>query len=378
MLTRRIEPIGGAFGRPHTAAQPHEDRGVGNLAHRDIRNRDVFNVRAVHGFQGEAARAVEDHVRDRDIAEVSFRFRADLDAPGRAVAVGCLFDGALVSAVQERADIVPADQTVGDGDVFRRAREAQRVRTLEDDRVVVGRIDAAIGYAHIAARVEVDAVPVGIDGQVVDGEVVHAGGEDAEVSAVHNRKIAQRHLTAELEGDRFVAAAAAFPARQSLTANQAAAQDRDVFESLAPDQAVVEMAVPEILKLVPLVGLRRVVSGWIRRCFQCGTGLELQGEIAAQANRTGQVGSRGEIHRPAARRRRGLDRLVDGGAVGSLAIALRPVRLYVEDAGAELPRNQPQRKQRVPHAMLPTVCSFHLLVRTHDTERPCPCRQAIM
>ena len=214
---------------------------------------------------------------------------------------------------------------------------------LEHDGVVVGRIDAGIGDAHIAAGVQVDAVAIGVDRQVVDREIIHAGGQDPEVSAGQNRKIAQRHVAAEFQRDGFVAAAAAFAARQCLAGDQAGADDRDILQSLAPDQAVVEMAVSEILKLVPLVGFGRIVSGRVGGCFQPWTGLELQGEIAAQANRAGDIGSRREIHGPAARSRGGIDRLVDGVAVGRLAVALRAERLHVEYAGAKLPRKQPRR-----------------------------------
>src|SRR5271165_4328450 len=98
------------------------------------------------------------------------------------------------------------------------------------------------------------------------------------------------------------------------------------------------MAVTEVLELVPLVGLGRIVCGRVGRGFQHGTRFELQGQVAAQANRTGYVSSRWKVNRPAARRRRGIDRLIDGVAVWSLAIALRPERLHVEHAGAKLSR----------------------------------------
>ena len=101
MLTRRIEPIAVPSGARMPAAQPKEDGGVGDIAHRDVGDRDVLDVRAVHGFQREPARAVEDDVGDRDIAEIAFGFGADFDAPGGAVAVGRLFDGPFVSAVQQ-------------------------------------------------------------------------------------------------------------------------------------------------------------------------------------------------------------------------------------------------------------------------------------
>ena len=135
---------GGSIGRPHTAREPQKDRRVGNLAHGDVRYRDVLDVRAIDGFESQAARAIEDHVRDRDVAEVALRFGADLDAAGWAVAIGSLRERALVRAVEQRSDIVTGNQAVDDGHVFGGAREAERVGALEHDGVVVGRVDARI------------------------------------------------------------------------------------------------------------------------------------------------------------------------------------------------------------------------------------------
>ena len=105
--------------------------------------------------------------------------------------------------------------------------------------------------------------------EIVDGQVVHAGGQDAEVPAVEDGEIAQRHVAAKLERDGFVAASAALPARQRLAADQRRPPTiDDVLQAFAPDQAVVEMAVAEVLKLVPLVGLRRIVGGRIARTLR--------------------------------------------------------------------------------------------------------------
>src|SRR5207237_1408476 len=71
--------------------------------------------------------------------------------------------------------------------------------------VVVGRIDRAIGDPDILAAVEVDAVAVGVDLEIVAGPVVDSRGEDAEVAAVIDREIAEDDVAAILERDRFVA-----------------------------------------------------------------------------------------------------------------------------------------------------------------------------
>ena len=46
-------------------------------------------------------RRIEDHVGNRDIAKIAFRFGADLDPPRGTVAVGHLLPRALVSAIYQ-------------------------------------------------------------------------------------------------------------------------------------------------------------------------------------------------------------------------------------------------------------------------------------
>jgi hypothetical protein len=97
------------------------------FAHGDVGNGDIFDVGPVDAFEREAAGAVEDDVRDGDVAEVAFGFGADLDAARGAVAVGRLLHGAFVGGVEQRADVETADQAVGDGDVLAgRARRRGR------------------------------------------------------------------------------------------------------------------------------------------------------------------------------------------------------------------------------------------------------------
>ena len=249
-------------------------------------------------------------------------------------------------------------------------REPKRVRALQHDRVVVRGLTLLLEMRTLRQPVEIDAVAVGVDGQIVDGQVIHAGGQDAEMAAVQDRKIAQRHVAAELQSDGFVAAAPRSPRVSALPRDQAAADNRDVFQTLAPDQAVMEMAVAEILKLVPLVGFGRIVGGRVGICFQRGTGFELQGDIAAQSNRARDIGSRREIDGSAARGRRGIDCFVDGVAVGRFAVALRAERLHIENGGPKLSRKQPGCKRECHPAQDPTSDHFSSLLEHMISNRP--------
>jgi len=173
------------FRTAHSVAKTHKDRSVDYVAHADVVDCDVFEQRAIHGFEGDAVAAVQDAVRDRDAFETSVRFGSEFDA---AIARHMGVCGKrFARAVEERAFHVTAgDEAVGDGQVFCRSRVAERKRTLGADGVVPWRIHAAVADTDIAAAIHVDAVAVGIDLEVVDRKVIDAGGEDSEVPAVQD------------------------------------------------------------------------------------------------------------------------------------------------------------------------------------------------
>ena len=135
------------------------------------------------------------------------------------------------------AELVAAgDQAVGDGDVARGARVAERVAGLGADAVVPGRVDGAVGDAHVLAAVDVHAVAVGVDLEVVDGEVVDAGEQQAEVAAFEDGEVAQQDVAAVLERDGFVADAGLLGDVDGASSPLAAAV-RAEAEAFAPDQA---------------------------------------------------------------------------------------------------------------------------------------------
>src|SRR6202034_201477 len=81
---------------------------------------------------------------------------------------------------------------------------------LGADAIVPRRIDRAVGDADILATVNVHAIAVCVDAEVVDGEVVYACEEQCEMSALEDGEIAQRDVAAVLEGDGLIAHARLF------------------------------------------------------------------------------------------------------------------------------------------------------------------------
>ncbi len=168
-----VDAPGDAHRRIVRAAQPgaetDEDRRVHDVAHRDVRDGHVLHRAAVHLFERKPAAIIEHAVGNRDVLESAVGFGAELDAARRAAAAS---RRAFVRAVEQRAFLVTAHLAVHDGDVLRCAGVAEAEATLETDAVVAGRIDRAVGDAHVAAAVDVHAVAVGVDLEVVDREIV--------------------------------------------------------------------------------------------------------------------------------------------------------------------------------------------------------------
>ena len=151
------------------------------------------------------------------------------------------------------------------------------------DAVVPGGVDGAVGDADVLAAVDVHAVAVGVDLEVVDGEVVDAGEEQAEVAALEDGEVAEEDVAAVLEGDGLVADAGllgdegksvafwAAAVGEAFAPDEAGAGDGEVVEVFAPDEGVVPVVVAVVLVGLPggfglgcVVGCRRC-SRWSGR-----------------------------------------------------------------------------------------------------------------
>src|ERR1035438_1161263 len=116
------------------------------------------------------------------------------------------------------------------------------------------------------------------------------------MAAVKNRKIAQQDILAILQADRLVAHARrlrALSAAQTLAPDAARSGDGDVRNAVAPNQAVLEMAVTEVLVHVPLIGLGVIesagsVSRRIGRNDRCAV-VQVQRDVALQSDGIGKI-----------------------------------------------------------------------------------------
>ena len=112
----------------------------------------------------------------------------------------------------------------------------------------------------------------------------------------------------------------ALAAAEALAPDASAADDGDVFEVLTPDEAVVEVAVAEVLIGVELVGLGEVVAAGLALRGsvggdECGAGVELEVDVALEVDGIGEEIAGGKTNGSAAGGGGGVDGFVDGVGV---------------------------------------------------------------
>ena len=78
--TRRNAPTGNSLRPAHARSQTKEDRRRGDIAHRNVGDGDVFEQRAIDGFERQSLAAFEHAVGDGDVLEPAVRLRPELDA----------------------------------------------------------------------------------------------------------------------------------------------------------------------------------------------------------------------------------------------------------------------------------------------------------
>jgi len=95
----------------------------------------------------------------------------------------------------------------------------------------------------------------------MQGHVFHPGGQQGKVPAMQHGKVLDIYVDAFLEGDGLVAHSdnTAFLTGKSVAIDGAVAIDTDVLQANTPDQAVFEVAVPEVLKTGEVTGFRGIV-----------------------------------------------------------------------------------------------------------------------
>jgi len=237
-----------------------------DVAHGDVRHHNVLHPALVNLFEGQSRGIGECRVGKRDVAVAAVALSAEFEASADPS-----YGLGHVGAVEQRAALIAGDVTVRDGDVLAEHGLLQCVARLEHEGIVAGGVDAAVGDGHILTAVDVEAVAVGVDGDVVDGSKVAAGHDDGEVSAAVDGDVADGHLSAELQGYGLVAGAngAALHVagvlgvflRQSLAVDHAVAGNGDVALTLGPDEGVVEIGVTTVLVFgKPAEGLALVVE----------------------------------------------------------------------------------------------------------------------
>ncbi len=117
------------------------------------------------------------------------------------------------------------------------------------------------------AAVDVEAVALGVDEEVVEGEGVDAGGEDGEVAAVEDGEVAEQDVEAVLEADGLVAYAGLLgdegvvaeverggAVGEAFAVDEAGAGDGEVVDAFAVEEGVGPVVVAVVLVGLPRLG----------------------------------------------------------------------------------------------------------------------------
>jgi len=82
---------------------------------------------------------------------------------------------AFIGRIEQSSFLVATGHiAIRDGDMVGGPCIPEPERAFQTDTIIPRRIDAAVRDAHVAAAVDVNAVTVGINFQIVDGEIVDA------------------------------------------------------------------------------------------------------------------------------------------------------------------------------------------------------------
>jgi hypothetical protein len=96
--------------------------------------------------------------------------------------------------VKEQSEIV----------MFSLARISKRERALRADPIIPRGIHGAIADAHVAATIDIESVPIGIDEYIVDSQVVDARRQKSEPTSLQHGEVAQQDVVTILQCNRLV------------------------------------------------------------------------------------------------------------------------------------------------------------------------------
>jgi hypothetical protein len=168
------------------------------------------------------------------------------------------------------------------------------------------------------------------------------------MSTSQDREITQQHVAAILQGYGFVADARRFGARsivafataEPFAPDEAPPHDGDIVQVFAPDKAVVEVSMAEVLVTIGSgIRLGRVVAssrGALHGGFACDNnraGLKVERHPAPEVNGVGEVGTGREANSAAAGRARRFDGAIDSRRVVSFAISGGTMLANIERMG---------------------------------------------
>ena len=303
------------------------DRVVVHVAHGDVGDNDVFHTSLIDFLEGESTAIEAGAVGNGDVAIASVAFCTEFDASAHPV--DFLRN---VGAIENGTDLVACDDAVGDKDVLADLCTLEGITTLEDDGIIVRRVDFRVAHGGESAAVDVDTIAVGVNQHVVDGSEVATRDDDGEVSATIDGDVANKYVATEFEGNRLVACANTSSlhvacslgvlAGETFAIDASTTCDADVFEVLAPDERIMEIGVASVLVFREIERLGRVVGFAVAGGNDGGSCIDVEIDIALHVDGTAEVVARRQEDGSTSCFMGFLDGGIDGRRVELLAVTL--------------------------------------------------------
>ena len=172
------------------------------MTHGDVRHDNVLHPSLVNHLKGQTTAPHTRTVGYRDVAVSAVALGSQLDASANPVD-----DLRDISAIEKGAQLIARNHTVGDQDMLAEDGPLQGIRALEHNGVVAGRVHLGVAHGEVFAAVDVNAVAVGVNHDIVDCPYLTSSDDDGKMASPVDGDVTDGHVAAQLEGNSLVARA---------------------------------------------------------------------------------------------------------------------------------------------------------------------------
>ena len=147
---------------------------------------------------------IKHHISNGNAFKTTVRLGAQLYPARCPVTIRCSAFHWLISAIKHGTHGVTTDNTVADGHIFGSDGFARHIGTFQHDSIVIGAVNHHVTYPHVFTHVYINAIAVGVNAQIIDGQIIDGSSKDPKVSTTINTEIPESNVPAALYRNGFV------------------------------------------------------------------------------------------------------------------------------------------------------------------------------